>query len=118
MKKLILIASVYLFSCAAMASGKMSLQLNGYDKGNRPRPQAGLVIYEKLLENVYVNTFVGIGEQPLEVKDDVQWFVAKLALETQVSKKWNFAVGYSYKNLLDGATTDHIPFIKATYILW
>lgn len=106
-----------LISCQAFASGKITLQNNFFNEGKVYRPMVGLQVYQRLSDKVAINTWAGYGIQPLEIKDDVKWLVAKAQLDFQI-KKVTLAAGLQYKHLVGEGITDHIPFIKLDYQLW
>lgn len=107
---------------SAMASGKLIAQINGYDDAKKPRPMVGFTVYEKVLKGLAVNSFVGAGVQELEVKDDVNWFIAKAQLDFELAgklKHFTLSPGLQYKDLI-GETDDAetMGFLRVTYQVW
>lgn len=116
--KLLTAIAILLTATMAQASGKLSLQNNLYDDGRTYRPMVGLQVYEKLSKTLAVNSWMGYGVQPLEVRDDVNWFVAKAQVDVYM-KRFTVSPGLQYKNILSGdGDQDFIPYIKVDYTIW
>lgn len=122
MKKIIIAALICLGATPAFASGKITLQNNLYDEGKTYRPMVGLSVYEKLTKHVAVNSWLGYGIQPLEIKDDVNWLVGKLQADLKFGHKVTVSPGYQYKHLFGDSDTPsedhHIPYFSISYQLW
>ena len=118
MKHLILTLALIIAAGSAQASGKLSLQNNFYNNGTEYRPLVGVAVYERLAKTLALNSWVGYGVQPLEIKGDVNWLVAKAQVDMEFSRRWTVAPGVQYKTLLDDATTDLVPYIKVDLKLW
>lgn len=115
MKKLILLLITFA-STQAAASGKISLQSNMYENG-KVRPLIGLSVYERILGTVAFNGFAGYGVHELEIRDDVQWAIAKGQLDVRM-QKWVVSPGIQYKWLPDTDVKQALGFVKASYDLW
>lgn len=117
MKYLLTCVLGVLLPLSAMASGKISLQGNWYNEGKDVRPVVAIQAYEKVAKNLYLNAWAGYGNQFLEVRDDVDWAVAKAQIDMRM-KQWTFSPGVQYKYLIDSRVDDVIPYLKADYQLW
>lgn len=116
--KLLTAIAILLTATMASASGKISLQNNLYDDGKTYRPMVGFQVYEMMTKTIGLNSWVGYGVQPLEVKDDVNWLVAKVQADVFM-KKFTVSPGLQYKNILSGqGEDDFIPYLKIDYKLW
>lgn len=113
--KILILLSAFV-SSVAFASGKLSGQANMYEDG-AIRPTIGLSIYQPILGKVAFNSFLGYGVQELEVRDDVQWAIAKAQLDVRMSS-WVVSPGMTYKYLPDTGVRQAIGFVKASYDLW
>lgn len=122
MKKLIIASLICLGTVPAFASGKITLQNNLYDEGKTYRPMIGFGVYEKLTKKLHLNAWTGYGIQPLEVKDDVNWLVAKAQVDMEMGKRLVVSPGYQYKHLFGDSDTPsedhHIPYFSLSYKLW
>lgn len=110
--------AILLFSATVFASGKISLQGNWYDSGKNVKPMVGFGVYEKLVKNAYLNAWTGYGVQPLEIKDDVNWYVAKAQVDMRFNKL-TVAPGVQYKNLPNTpGTSQTYPYFRLDWQLW
>jgi hypothetical protein len=118
MKKLIIATLICLGSVPAFASGKITLQNNLYNDGKTYRPMVGFGVYEKLVRSIHLNAWAGVGNQPLEVRDDVTWLVAKVQADVRFGKRITVSPGYQYKNILSMHHSEHVPYFALSYQLW
>lgn len=102
---------------SANASGKLSLQNNMFNDGKDYRPMIGLAIYQPLIWKMSFTSWTGYGIQPLETKDDVNWFVTKNQVDFRYNK-WTFSPGYHYQEVLKPRENKSYAFIKVDYQLW
>jgi hypothetical protein len=104
-------------SSAALASGKLSLQMNRYFREEVVKPSAGLAVYEKLPFGWAYNGWSGAGVRPHLHSEDVTWFATKHDLET-----WIYMVGLSFGYLGEYNTNEgpvqHSLHVKTTFQLW
>ena len=116
---LTLIFMTFTMACApAFASGKLSLQNNFPDGGSKYRPTFGLSVYEPITKSIAANFWTGYGEQFLEERDDVNWWVSK----AQVDFNWKaltVSPGVQYKVLVsEGNEKVAVGFVRLDYKLW
>lgn len=108
-------------STMAFASGKISIQGNYFGTESKDiKPMAGFGVYEKVARNLYVNSWLGYGAQPLEHRaSDLDWFVAKAQLDLRMNRL-TVSPGVQYKYVKDANVNiqDTIPFVKLDYQLW
>ncbi len=87
------------FSLSANASLKLSTQLNAYDNGAHTRPLVGLGWYQKIWkDNVALNSWAGMGDEPFLTHEDTKWFSAKTQLDINMGK-WTLSPGYQFKHV-------------------
>jgi hypothetical protein len=111
---------ILLLGHECFASGKLSLQNNFYNDSERDivyRPAIGLTVYEKIMNTVASNSWVGYGAQYLETQSDVNWFVAKSQIDVY-HRSLTVSPGVLYKWLPDTETQDIITYLKIDYKLW
>jgi hypothetical protein len=121
MKSLIIAAAILLSSASAMATGKLTVQVNSFEQGEAVRPMVGLTIYERLMQfkkyTVAFNSFTGAGEQPREVSEDVQWYTTKNQLDV-VRGRWTVSPGVQLYFIEPYSETRSVGFVKVAYQLW
>ena len=102
---------------SAEASLKLSAQANMYDGAEKTRPAVGLSYYQPMFKTVALNSFVGYGDEPFEVKDDALWFVSKAQLDFYFGK-WTVSPGITYKHIEPYDQSRSYGFVKADYKLF
>jgi len=121
--KNLLALTILLFAGVACASGKITVQDNAYENGKVHRPMVAFGVYQNLKDvlpmgkHLALNLWTGYGVQPLEVKDDVNWLVAKGQLDVIFSKV-TVGMGVQYKDIIGEDVQDVIPYLKVDYKLW
>ena len=113
-----MIAILILFmSTFSFASLKLSTQANLYDKGHNTRPQVGLSWYQPIMRDIALNTWAGYGNEPFEIKDDVNWFGAK----AQLDFRWKRVVvspGVIWKHLEPSNAERSYGFLRVDYVIF
>ncbi len=119
--KLLISIFVLIFSMSAFATGKISVQGNYFDQNPKElKPLYGFSVYQKVARNLFVNSWLGYGAQPLEQRaSDINWYVGKAQLDFQMNRL-TVAPGVQYKYVKSGdlKIKDTIPFVKAEFQLW
>ena len=120
--KILLTVLLFFGAVSAEASGKLSLQNNFFQdldgKGHTYRPMVGLGIYEFIFrKKVALNSWVGYGNQPLELTPDVNWFTAKVQLDFFVGD-FTLAPGVQYSYIPTYHEDRLNPYLKIDYRLW
>lgn len=126
MKKITLVSIALLFTTSiANASGRLSLQVNDYSGKRVSYPMIGLSIDERIIENLYVNGWVGAGQRPT-ADESKTWQSGKLGLEMRFDKV-NVGAGV-FANTGGGSITeaaasaeDYLEsgaYVKASMKLW
>lgn len=119
MKKLF-IALTLVFALApiqSLASGKLSAEMRGYKSGQL-KPVLGLGIYESFISGVGINLWTGYGDQPLHSEESAKWYTAKGAVELDMSKRVQLAIGAGTSYTFDYKVWNHYISGKLTYKLW
>ena len=111
-----LLVAIMLCSSFAMASGKFTVQANGYENGKKTRPVVGLAIYEPLFWKLAFNSWVGYGES-LQEDQFSKWFTAKAQIDLKL-EKLTISPGYAYQESFQIDDKNSYAFIKLDYQLW
>ena len=73
-----LIVALMLMASNAFASGKLAVGGQFNVNSEQVTPTVGLSVYEKLVDDLALNSWAGLGEQPFELKEDVRWYTVKV----------------------------------------
>lgn len=98
----------------ANASLKLTLQENLYDQAKKPRSMFGLGWYQPLMEGAALNTWLGVGSEPFEVKEDVDWFTAKSQVD-MIFGRFTLSPGLAYKYAMPYDEGKVFPYIRVDF---
>lgn len=100
----------------AHASLKASVQSNWYDSAKNDRFQYGLNWYQPLgfQKRLALNSFLGYGTEPFELKGDIDWTVFKTQLDI-IYKRFTLSPGYAYKHTDPLDISRDYAYIKLEY---
>lgn len=112
-----LFIATLLLSLSAFAGGKLTLQNNLHNDGKDYRPMFGLSIYQPLFWKMSFTSWTGMGEQPFDMKEDVQWFTSKNQVDFRINK-WTVSPGYQYSEIITYKENRSFAYVKVDYQLW
>ncbi len=116
----IFVLSIALFTSLpeASASGKITLQNNFFENGQKYRPMIGLGIYEPMFGGlVALNSWSGYGNQPFDFNPDANWMTTKNQLDFHI-KRFTISPGFQWSYVLPYEEERSWVFLKVDYKLW
>jgi hypothetical protein len=115
--KFVLATALLFVGLSANASLKLQLQANGYEGGDKTRPQVGLAYYQPLMKKVALNTWMGMGQEPFLTKETVTWATAKASLDFFI-KDVTLGIGGQVKDIEGADNSRAYGFVKLEYKLF